>query len=76
VSSNKDTQVAAVVDKYLHREEVGFKKYNTNLDRTDLTLDEWLTHLQEELMDATVYIEKLKTELGHRQLLGLLKESK
>ena len=30
------------------------------MDRTDLNKSEWLTHLQEELMDATLYIEKLK----------------
>jgi hypothetical protein len=33
------------------------------MERDDLSLDEWLTHLQEELMDATLYIEKLKTEI-------------
>jgi hypothetical protein len=31
--------------------------------RDDLNLIEWLNHLQEELMDATLYIEKLKAEL-------------
>ena len=32
-------------------------------DRTDLSTMEWLQHLQEELMDACVYVEKLKTEM-------------
>ena len=31
--------------------------------RDDLNLIEWLNHLQEELMDATLYIEKLKSEV-------------
>jgi hypothetical protein len=29
------------------------------MERRDLSLTEWLSHLQEELMDATVYVEKL-----------------
>ena len=58
----KDKIVKSVIDKYQQRSEVGIKKYNKTMDRDDLSLDEWLTHLQEELMDATLYIEKLKTE--------------
>jgi hypothetical protein len=30
------------------------------MERDDLTLMQWLQHLQEELMDAAVYIEKIK----------------
>jgi len=33
------------------------------MERNDLTLLEWLQHLQEELMDAAVYVEKLKSEI-------------
>jgi hypothetical protein len=33
------------------------------LTRTDLNLIDWLTHLQEELMDATLYVERLKDEV-------------
>jgi len=58
----KDKIVKSVIDKYKLRSEVGIKKYNKTMERDDLSLDEWLTHLQEELMDATLYIEKLKTE--------------
>ena len=32
------------------------------MERNDLTFQEWMTHLQEELMDAIVYIEKLKQD--------------
>ena len=45
------------------REERGLSKYGVNTERTDLSTLEWLQHLQEELMDATVYIEKLKKEI-------------
>ena len=59
----KDKIVKSVIDKYQQRSDVGIKKYNNTMERDDLSLDEWLTHLQEELMDATLYIEKLKTEI-------------
>tara|TARA_R100001463_G_scaffold78708_6_gene133051 strand:- start:461 stop:694 length:234 start_codon:yes stop_codon:yes gene_type:complete len=48
-----------VIEKIRMRAEVGEKKYNTTMERTDLTYEEWLQHLQEELLDACVYLEKL-----------------
>ncbi len=38
----------------------GKEKYGTTMERDDLSITEWLTHLQEELLDASVYVEKLK----------------
>ncbi len=58
-----DKIVQNVVDKFGQRSEVGVSKYGTTLEGNDLPLLEWLKHLQEELMDATLYIEKLKSEL-------------
>jgi hypothetical protein len=58
----KDSIVDLVVYKYYERSKAGIKKYGTTLNDNDLTLQEWLTHLQEELMDATLYIEKLKSQ--------------
>lgn len=52
-----------VAESIIDRSRVGFKKYGVNANRGDLTLIEWLQHLQEELMDAAVYVEKLKKEL-------------
>ena len=48
-----------VITKIRSRAEVGKKKYGTTMEREDLSLIEWLTHLQEELMDASVYVERL-----------------
>ena len=50
----------SVCKKILDRAKVGKEKYGTTMEREDLTFQEWITHLQEELMDAVVYIEKLK----------------
>jgi hypothetical protein len=58
----KDPIVQSVIDKFQERSDVGIAKYGTTLQDNQLTTLEWLTHLQEELMDATLYIEKLKTE--------------
>lgn len=59
----EDTVVESVVTSYKQRSSVGIKKYNQTLDRNDLSLLDWLQHLQEELMDATLYIEKLKKSI-------------
>ena len=58
-----DTIVDDVINKFRKRSEAGMLKYNTTLDRTDLSTLDWLTHLQEELMDATLYVERLKKEI-------------
>ena len=50
-------------------EEQGMIKYGVNTERKDLSTLEWLQHLQEELMDAAVYIEKLKSEM--EDLVGI-----
>jgi hypothetical protein len=58
-----DKIVQNVIDKFGQRSELGKSKYGTTLEDNDLPLLDWLSHLQEELMDATLYIEKLKSEL-------------
>lgn len=53
----KDAIVESVVAKYLRRSKVGIDKYGTTLEENNT--DNFLLHLQEELMDASLYIEKL-----------------
>lgn len=60
----RDLIVEKVKEKFDKRSEAGRKKYGTNLEREDLSLLSWLNHLQEELMDATLYIQKLKNDLN------------
>jgi hypothetical protein len=55
-----DSIVDSVIDKIIDRALVGKKKYGVTLERNDLSLSDWLTHLQEELMDAANYIERIK----------------
>lgn len=53
----KDKIVQHVVDKYTSRSEVGIAKYGTTLENNNV--DNYMNHLQQELMDATLYIEKI-----------------
>lgn len=55
-----DSIVLSVIEKYTDRAIFGKEKYGHTMDRDDLSVSDWLTHLQEELMDATLYVEKLK----------------
>ena len=58
-----DPIVLRVMAKYQERSQAGIKKYGTTLMRDDLEFTDWLTHLQEELFDATLYIERVMQEI-------------
>ena len=53
-----DSVVTAVRHEMLERATQGFIKYNETLDRTDLSVIEWLQHSKEEAMDLALYLEK------------------
>ena len=55
-----DSVVQSVIDNFINRSKMGKEKYGTDLDRTDLTLYDWIVHAQEEHMDAILYLEKIK----------------
>lgn len=57
----RDPIIKQVVEKFIERSDTGFKKYGVTLKEDDSPLIVWLNHLQEELMDAVNYIEKLKS---------------
>ena len=59
----KDKIVQSVIDHLEYRSEQGIIKYGVTLERDDLNFSQWLVHLQQEMMDATLYLEKLKSEL-------------
>ncbi len=64
----EDKIVLRVLSRFNERSKVGITKYNTTLERTDLSTLEWLTHAQEEAMDFVLYLERLKDEFSNRQL--------
>ena len=53
-----DSIVNKIIDEHISRAKMGEKKYGHTLDRTDLSLIDYLQHTKEELMDAALYIEK------------------
>ena len=65
-----------VIEKFQQREQVGLNKYGTTVDRKDYTSHDWLVHLQEELMDATLYVQRLIDEKDKeiQELKGLVVE--
>ena len=65
-----DKVVLSVMAKYAERSATGLKKYGTTLDREDLTLDQWINHLLEELMDATLYLSRIKKEIELHYVKG------
>ena len=48
-----------VIDKITHRAKKGKSVYGVTMEREDLTELDWLIHLQEEMLDASIYLEKL-----------------
>ena len=59
----RDKIIERVINKIKARSDVGFKKYGVTLKDDDQSLEVWLTHIQEELMDAVNYIEKARAVL-------------
>jgi|TARA_R100001443_G_scaffold66555_1_gene75599 hypothetical protein len=72
----RDPVVKRVVQKFKERSDEGFKKYGTTLDEERTTkmkgLMKYLIDIQEELMDAILYIqtaqEELKDQLDEKEI--------
>ena len=60
--TTQDQIVQQVIKKLDERSNVGYKKYGVTLHDDTPSLHKWLNHIQEELLDACNYIEKLKHE--------------
>ena len=58
-----DSNVEVVKNLLTKRVEKGIIKYGVTTEREDLSFIDWLQHLQEELLDAVVYIERIKKEI-------------
>lgn len=71
----EDKIVLRVLARFNERSQVGITKYNTTLERTDLSTLEWLTHAQDEAMDFCLYLERLKDEYRTGLLSKMMKQS-
>ena len=63
----RDKIIESVVKKFINRSDVGYKKYGVTLHKDDQPLGTWLQHIQEELMDAVLYIQAAREELEDRE---------
>lgn len=72
--ASPDAHVERVRAKLLLRSQVGLRKYGVTTERTDLDLLAWGRHLQEELMDAAVYVERIMSDL--QQLSAIMARAK
>ena len=63
----RDPVVERVVDKFVSRSDVGYKKYGTTLHEERTTkikgLFKYINDVQEELMDAVLYMQAVKEEI-------------
>ena len=66
----RDPVVERVVDKFVSRSDVGYAKYGTTLDEERTTklkgLSKYLQDIQEELMDAVLYIQTAREEINEK----------
>ena len=63
-----DSIVDSVIDQFIERAKFGKEKYNTDLDREDLSVLDWIEHAKQEHMDAILYLEKLEKILGGKKV--------
>ena len=63
----RDPVVERVVDKFISRSDIGYTKYGTTLHEERTTklkgLLKYLQDIQEELMDAVLYIQTAREEI-------------
>lgn len=64
-----------LITEFQSREERGLRKYGTSMDRTDLSLSEWVQHALEEAMDLSLYLTKIKQQLNDTQRLSDYQEA-
>ena len=57
-----DSIVQTIIDEHIARADKGYTKYGHDLDRDDLTIEDWIEHAKTEAMDFVLYLEKLKQE--------------
>lgn len=67
VNDPTDSVVEAVRNDLLRRSQLGIKKYGVTLDRSDLSLRDWLQHAYEETLDAAHYLKRAIMEIEKSQ---------
>tara|TARA_R110002051_G_scaffold261127_2_gene321037 strand:+ start:158 stop:373 length:216 start_codon:yes stop_codon:yes gene_type:complete len=58
------TNIKSIIDR---QQEKGLKKYGKTVDQADLSIEEWIEHTQEEIVDALIYLECIKQKMVDKQ---------
>lgn len=69
-----DKHVLAAVDEMMNRSVIGTVKYGTTLERTDLSITDWIQHAKEEAMDLVNYLQRLQSYVEELESFGKLKK--
>ena len=59
--SKVEDEVCDIIQTRAKKVQATDKYAGATMERDDLTHDEWLEHLQHELRDAIVYVQRLRT---------------
>ena len=63
----EDDTVNNVINSFVQRSKAGMDKYGVTLKDNPENLVFWVKSLQEELMDATLYVERLLQEINEKE---------
>lgn len=62
-----DKIVLSVMQDLNNRSKIGINKYGVTLERTDLSLKDFLVHAYEECLDQANYLKRAITELENNE---------
>lgn len=63
----RDRVIEAVRADLLRRSQLGIKKYGVTLERTNLSLKDWLQHAYEETLDQANYLKRAIIEIEKQE---------
>jgi hypothetical protein len=58
-----DSIVQTIIERFVERAKMGKEKYGQTLDRSDLSLEDWLEHSIQEKLDDILYMQKALKEI-------------
>ena len=63
ITTFTDSIVFDTIKDLSQRAEVGLNKYNTTMDREDLTASDWVQNAYEECLDMALYLKRLRKDM-------------
>jgi hypothetical protein len=63
--ATKDPIVNRILQRFIQRSDEGMERFGVTMADNDQPTGFWIEAAQEELMDAILYLERLKQEISH-----------